>query len=477
MHPTLRTLKLTVLSTILLVATLPFLDIGLLSFIALVPYFLILFNPATTKKDAALVSGCVGFLYIFAVVFPLGSIDGWWWLTPESFWWNYRELALWLGLAATSLIAGSLLFICFGLLVQKMYRKTPPLLRKQVVFVFNVALLWVVLEYVRSLLVFGFTWGHIGHSLHDTPFIAFATFGGVYGLSFLVVFINGCLAFALQQKRVVWVYICILFLVCVGVFYSSTALFKIEKEKSLRVAIVSPYISVEERLSVEGHIKTLSLLDKTFIQEENVDLVILPENIFSGFLINLTTLKPEGYEEEYFQKNARTFDRLIEISKEHPTTSFVFGVHTKRGADIHNSLVVLENASVEGLYHKEKLMPFGEYTPFPFSLNKKSQKPQNLPLYIKNTPVLPYICSEMLVNGQLNNRKPKFAIQISNEGIFKSPLVAKQNQIIAEVLGVKHNIPILRSVTGGISGFIGNHSGKSEDVFEEGQVLSATMSF
>lgn len=45
---------------------------------------------------------------------------------------------------------------------------------------------WVLMEYLRSVGTFGFTWGTLGYALLPTPLVQVADFGGVYLLSLLV---------------------------------------------------------------------------------------------------------------------------------------------------------------------------------------------------------------------------------------------------------------------------------------------------
>ena len=50
---------------------------------------------------------------------------------------------------------------------------------------------WTGLEWLRSIVITGFAWNSLGVALHgNLPLIQFAEYGGVGGLSFLLVFVN-----------------------------------------------------------------------------------------------------------------------------------------------------------------------------------------------------------------------------------------------------------------------------------------------
>ena len=62
----------------------------------------------------------------------------------------------------------------------------------------TVPLLWVALEYVKSLLLTGFPWFYLGHSLYrNLPLIQIADLFGAYGVGVLVAAVNGLVADAL----------------------------------------------------------------------------------------------------------------------------------------------------------------------------------------------------------------------------------------------------------------------------------------
>ena len=73
---------------------------------------------------------------------------------------------------------------------------------KPLVFVFISASLWILLEYTRTYVLTGWPWTLLGYSQYlFTYIIQIAEFTGVYGVSFLIVLINGLLYFCACGKR------------------------------------------------------------------------------------------------------------------------------------------------------------------------------------------------------------------------------------------------------------------------------------
>ena len=61
---------------------------------------------------------------------------------------------------------------------------------------------WVLLEYVRTYFLTGFGWNLLGYSQTSFPYIIqFADIFGVYGISFLIVFINMLLYYWFKDSR------------------------------------------------------------------------------------------------------------------------------------------------------------------------------------------------------------------------------------------------------------------------------------
>ncbi len=100
-------------------------------------------------------------------------------------------VAGWGGLAAYS----ALYFGLFGYLSSRIWQKTGHAYWKRILaIVLAEPVLWAGLELVRSNLMGGFAWNHLGVPVVKSGFGAGAALGGVYVLSMMVVLVNGTVA-------------------------------------------------------------------------------------------------------------------------------------------------------------------------------------------------------------------------------------------------------------------------------------------
>lgn len=173
-----RNLLLAVLSGGLLVLAFPRADLGPLAFVALVP-LLVAFRGAGWR-------GAAGLGFVAGLVFFAGSL---YWVVPTVV--GYGGLPWAAAGGVLLLLAGYLaLYVAAfgaGLAVLQPRRGPTALLAA--------AALWVALELLRTHLFTGFPWNLLGHSQYrNLPLIQIAAATGVYGVSFVVLAVNGAVA-------------------------------------------------------------------------------------------------------------------------------------------------------------------------------------------------------------------------------------------------------------------------------------------
>jgi len=117
----------------------------------------------------------------------------------------------------------------------------------------------------------------------------------------------------------------------------------------LKVALVQPAVPEEVKLNVRAFVRTyprlLELVEEAL--KEKPDLVLLPETAVPFFL-------------EEFERYGK---ELLRLSEKAP---ILLGIIDFSGERPKNAVVLLEGGKVKEVYHKTILVPFGEYTPFPF---------------------------------------------------------------------------------------------------------------
>ena len=212
--------------------------------------------------------------------------------------------------------------------------------------------LWVFAEMLRSHFPYGgFPWLLMGELAVDMPlFREYLRVGGVY-LGSAMLFTLAVLPFMVAKKsREVVVALLVLTLPLTFTFTKRGE--KIPED--LKVVLVQTNVPEEIKLNKElfkgDLLRLLGLVEKAL--EEDPDIVILPE---SAFPFSADRLEAEGAELLRLSKEAYIITGLIDIS------------------DItrpKNGVFVLHEGKVVDRYFKVRLLPFGEYVPFPFSFVK-----------------------------------------------------------------------------------------------------------
>lgn len=176
---------LAVLSGILLILIFPSFDLETLAWVALVPLLWILGGKG--PRQAFWVGGITG------LTFYLGTLH---WVTNTMV--NYGHLPLPVSLLILLLLALYLAayVALFALLFAHLGQAT---LGLQWI---GAPLVWTTLELVRAHLLSGFPWASLGYSQYKAlPLIQIAEVTGVYGVSFLIVWVNATLALLLVALR------------------------------------------------------------------------------------------------------------------------------------------------------------------------------------------------------------------------------------------------------------------------------------
>ena len=229
-------------------------------------------------------------------------------------------------------------------------------------------------------------------------------------------------------------------------------------EQTLNIKIISPnfdmrYIHTEEQIR-----KTIEKVVK--YSDPNSDketIFVWPEGIFAG--VYLEDLKKFS---NLFNKN---------FSENH---LIVFGINTQNSSKekFYNSLVVVNN-KLETLYKydKEKLVPFGEFLPFEYMLEKLGLKKitygygsfstgsnQNN-FKFNNLNILPLICYEIIFPKltQHSDEKTNIIVNISEDAWFGNSIGPHQHFAKAIFRSVENNTYLIRSANKGISAFISNN--------------------
>lgn len=336
------------------------------------------------------------------------------------------------------------------------------------------AALWVIQEWVKTWLFSGFPWLFVGYAYTDL-FVAtsMAPIIGIFGLSFLSVLLSASLVEAFRQKLG---YLLIFFVTmgaCLLVYFINPS-WTLATGKQLSVSLVQGNIAQMMKWDEAHQMDILATYANLSKSEWGQDLVVWPEGAIPAFQDELG---------DYIQTHA-------ELAKS-SGSAWVTGLPYKGFEDMSISHVfpplynaVLVNGEGSGVYKKQHLVPFGEYTPFGGVLdllpnlatnhaimNHSRGKPNQPLLNIKDSKTGVAICYEVAYpdTTRQNAKNSDFMITVSNDAWFGKSIGPYQHLQIVQMRAIETGRWFVRGTNNGVSAII-NHKGelvKTANQFEK----------
>lgn len=313
--------------------------------------------------------------------------------------------------------------------------------------------LWVLVDWLRGWLFTGFPWLYPGYAMIDTPLAGLAPLGGIWLVSLATLVTALAAAQALRQRRELW-------------FSAPLALFA-----WLVAPFLSPGIWVEHQTGkvpvalVQGDIPQDIKWQLT--QREATRQVY--RDLTGAVAENHLVIWPESAITEFYQ-DARPFleeqgERLTERGG-----ALVTGIPWRRvdagGRHYFNSVAVISGG--EGHYHKQKLVPFGEYVPMqsllrglipffdlPMSSFTPGQPGQDN-LRALDQSIAPFICYEVLYPALVARRShdSDVLLTISNDAWFGTSAGPHQHFQMARMRALETGRWLLRGTNNGITAIV-----------------------
>ena len=325
--------------------------------------------------------------------------------------------------------------------------------------------IWVILEWSRSWFLTGFPWLFAGYSHLESPLSGYIPIVGVYGLSLLTV-VTSVLIYKLPSSK--WP----LNILLLGLLWGGGAFIPdsiIGLNHTNNVVTVSAIQG-----NVDQHTKWLSSstqnITNTYLEmtekEWGRDIIVWPEAA-------LTVIK----------QDATPLIKGLDEQGREVSSSLLFGI-LERSNDgrYFNSVLALGEGS--GVYHKRRLVPFGEYLPLekylrgiikffdlPMSRTKSGHNDQNLVRAGKNL-VSVLICYEVVYPDLIERDSvlPDMFVTVSNDTWFGDSIGPKQHLQMARMRAAEYGRWMIRSTNNGITALI-DHNGllvEELEPFEEG---------
>lgn len=312
--------------------------------------------------------------------------------------------------------------------------------------------LWVLAEWLRGWLFTGFSWLQLGYSQVDSPLAGFLPLTGVYGVSWLVVFLAALVVHALSGGKRVRAAVVGTIAAAVlaggvlrGVSWSDDA------GAALSVALVQGNIPQDQKWLPSMRQPTLDRYMGLTRRHWDADLVVWPESAVPGLFHRM-----------------RSFIDSVGAEARQNRSQVLLGIPAVDPAagKFTNSVVLVGSGS--GIYHKRHLVPFGEYLPLDWLLRPVTEA-AGIPvsnfspgpemqalLRVSGYPVALSICYEIAFGSEIIRDLPeaRFLVTVSNDAWFGTSIGPHQHFQIARVRALETGRFLLRATNTGITAII-----------------------
>ena len=313
--------------------------------------------------------------------------------------------------------------------------------------------LWILFEWVRSWLFTGFPWLYLGNASLDTPYQNLLPIGGVWLASGAILITALAIAELIRSRSLLPLLIAPLPLIgC----YLLPPLWTEPNDNRLSVAIVQPNIAQAIKWNPGYREDILTQYETLTRNHLDAQLVLWPETAIPAL----------------FRYAAAPLAELLNDLDSSGTTlisglpSAIPDDEHPKGYLIHNSLAILTHGS--GVYHKQRLVPFGEYVPMEKSIRglfdffnlpmssfslPTSQQPL---LSVGQTKLSAAICYEIAYPElvRTSSSDADILLTVSNDTWFGRSIAPAQHLQIARVRAVENGRWVIRGTNNGITALI-----------------------
>lgn len=452
-----------ILSGILLFLGFPAYNLGYIVWVALVPLFIIIKGEDT--KNSFLLGYLTGIVYYF------GTLK---WVTISMvLYGNLPYFLSYLFMFLLILYLGLYVGI-FALLVNYISNK------RRWIIIFIAPIIWTSLEFVRAHILSGFPWSSLGYSQYKhTLIIQIADITSIYGISFLIVMVNGLITeIIISKKRKIWLPAVISILILtlsIGYGVWRIYLSPYTTHHTLKIGLIQGNIAQDKKWDRRFLSETIDiykrLTKEALIKDNSIDIIIWPEAATPFF----------------FELQKQYKDEITKFVKRRGTYllfgSPYLGKYIKNREVLFNSAYLLSpDGEIVSRYDKIHLVPFGEYVPLSsilFFVEKMvpmigdfSSGDSYTVMKIPESRFGVVICFEVifpeLVRNFIKNGAEVMAT-ITNDAWFGRSDAPYQHFSMVVFRAVENRVPFVRSANTGISGAIDIYGRiiQTTDIFKE----------
>lgn len=320
---------------------------------------------------------------------------------------------------------------------------------------FTFAPVWVIFEWLKTWLFTGFPWLFVGYAFTERFLDAYAPLFGVLAVSFVAVFIATSFV-ELFKKRWKWLIPSAGFIVIAAILQNITFV-SIKDEKPLTVSLIQGNIAQNLKWDPQQFINTLNVYTNLSEAEWGRDLIVWPESAIANYQVAVLDFLNALSEKAKSKSSAWI------------TGIFYLDEHTQES---YNSVLALGDSN--GVYHKQRLVPFGEYIPLAgllYWVLPEMQKDvanggltigkAQLPLLIKDQGLATAICYEVAYPDITRNnaQQSNFLLTVSNDAWFVGTNGPWQHLQMVQMRAKENGRWFIRATNTGVTAII-NEQGK-----------------
>ena len=421
---------------------------------ALAPYhywWLAILSPAllyaTLRSRSAKQAFGIGWAYGFGLWFV-----GAFWLYTSIHVYGDTNSALSVGMIGIMALVMGLFTAVQSFIYRRFFPETP----------LTFAPLWVLFEWAKTWVFTGFPWLFAGYAFTERLLDGYAPLFGIFGVSF-VVLVLACALVEVLNRRVFWVIPSALLVL--GAWGASKIEFVSAKNtQPLSVSLIQGNIPQDLKWLTEYQLKTLGIYADLTKTEWGRDLIVWPESSIP-----------------MFQSDIEPFLAAMTAQAKKTNTAWVTGIpywdisgSETAGRPLYYNSIMANGAEAEGLYKKQRLVPFGEYIPLsgllkwvlPAMQNDPSMsgfsrgEHQQQPLSIHQQHLGAAICYEVAYPNltRRNASQSDFLVTVSNDAWFTGTAGPLQHLQMVQMRAKENGRWFIRATNTGVTAFI-DHQG------------------
>lgn len=323
--------------------------------------------------------------------------------------------------------------------------------------------LWVVQEWMKTWFLTGFPWLFVGYAFTEQTWVqGLAPVLGVFGVSFVAVLFASAVVELFYHRAVFAIMAGVALLTSFGLSHVQWGQATGEK---LSVSLLQGNIPQDLKWQAQFRDQSLQIYYELSQSEWGRDLVVWPESAIPFFQDDVSQQFLEPVAQEARQAGS----------------TWITGILYRTPQPHHHNSVMIMGADT-GVYHKQNLVPFGEYIPFQGLLNllpglptidnalsmDKGSANQTLPI-IKNKAMGVAICYEVAYpdTTRKNAKDTQFLLTVSNDAWFGTTAGPWQHLQMVQMRSIETARWFVRATNNGITAVID----------EKGRVVSRLPQF